>query len=72
MGARRKPTAEPTPALGGTMTRAMASFSASRAAWSGAAPPKAIRLCSAMTLPRSTEWTRAALAMFSSTISATP
>ena len=50
----------------------MPSFSASRAACSGAAPPKAIRVRSATSLPLSTACTRAALAMFSSTISATP
>ena len=54
------------------MTRRMPSFSASRAAWSGAAPPKAIMVRSCSSLPRSTAWTRAALAMFSSTISLTP
>ena len=41
-GARRKPMAEPTPAPTGTRQRAIPSFSQSRAAWSGAAPPKAI------------------------------
>ena len=34
--------AEPTPAPGGTRQRSMPSFSQSRAACSGAAPPKAI------------------------------
>ena len=50
----------------------MPSFSASRAAWMGAAPPKAIMVRSCSSLPRSTAWTRAAFAMFSSTISLTP
>ena len=45
---------------------------ASRAACSGAAPPKAISVRSAVSLPFSTAWTRAALAMVSSTISAMP
>ena len=50
----------------------MPSLRASRAACSGAAPPKAIRVRSAVSLPFSTACTRAALAMVSSTISATP
>jgi hypothetical protein len=48
----------------------MPSFSQRRAACSGAAPPKAIMILSEMFLPFSTAWTRAALAMFSSTTSA--
>ena len=44
IGARRKPTAEPTPAPAGISTSAMPSFSARRAACSGAPPPKAIRV----------------------------
>ena len=50
----------------------MPSLRASRAAWRGAAPPKAISVRSAVSLPFSTACTRAALAMVSSTISATP
>ena len=53
------------------MMRAMPSFSASRLACSGAAPPNATSVRSAIATPRSTACTRAALAMFSSTISAT-
>ena len=53
-------------------TRPMPSFSASRAACSGAAPPKAISVRASSSLPRSTACTRAAFAMFSSTISLTP
>ena len=45
MGAARNPTAEPTPALDGTITRETPIFSATRAACSGAAPPKAISVC---------------------------
>src|SRR5260221_414900 len=71
-GVEELPLAEPTPALVGTMMRAMPSFSATRAAWSGAAPPNATRVRSARFLPRSIAWTRAAFAMFSSTISLTP
>ena len=72
IGARRKPTAEPTPALAGISTSAMPSFSASRAACSGAPPPKAISVRPSSSAPRSTACTRAALAMFSSTISEMP
>ena len=54
------------------MMREMPSFSARRLACSGAAPPKATSVRSAMATPRSTACTRAAFAMFSSTISATP
>ena len=50
----------------------MSSFSASRAACSGAAPPKAIIVRSPSVAPISMAWTRAALAMFSPTISLTP
>ena len=53
------------------MMRAMPSFSASRLACSGAAPPNATSVRSPIATPRSTACTRAALAMFSSTISAT-
>ena len=63
---------EPTPALDGISTCAMPSFSATRAACNGAAPPKAIRVRGRKSLPLSIAWTRAALAMFSSTISLTP
>ena len=56
----------------GSRSCAMSSFSASRAACSGAAPPNAIMARPDSSLPRSTAWTRAALAMFSSTISLTP
>ncbi len=70
--ARRKPKAEPTPAPTGTTIFFMPSLRASRAACSGAAPPKAISARSAVSLPFSTACTRAALAMVSSTISATP
>ena len=72
MEARRKPKAEPTPAPTGTITFFMPSLRASRAACSGAAPPKAISARSAVSLPFSTACTRAALAMVSSTISTTP
>ena len=54
------------------MMRAMPSFSAIRLACRGAAPPKATSVRSAVAMPRSMACTRAALAMFSSTISATP
>ena len=64
--------AEPTPAPAGTSTRRMPSFCARRPACSGAAPPKAIIVCSSVARPRSIACTRAALAMFSSTISLTP
>src|SRR5215468_1995777 len=63
--------ADPTPASGGTMMRPMPSFSASRLACNGAAPPKATIVRSRIATPRSTACTRDALAMFSSTISAT-
>ena len=53
------------------MMRSMPSFSASRLACSGAAPPNATSVRSAIATPRSTACTRAAFAMFSSTISAT-
>src|ERR1700726_3838664 len=43
-----------------------------RAACNGAAPPKATRVRPRASLPLSIAWTRAALAMFSSTISLTP
>lgn len=43
-----------------------------RAACSGAAPPKAIMVRPAVSLPFSTAWTRAALAMVSVTISVMP
>ena len=64
--------AEPTPAPVGTMMVRTPSFSARRQACSGAPPPKAIMVQAAMSWPRSMAWTRAALAMFSSTISVTP
>ena len=64
--------ADPTPAPGGTSTSSMPSFWARRTAWTGAAPPKAIMVNPDRSLPFSTAWTRAALAMFSSTISETP
>ena len=50
----------------------MPSFRASRPAWSGAPPPNAIMVWRPMTRPRSMACTRAALAMFSSTVSTTP
>ena len=61
-----------TPAPVGTMISSMSSFSAKRAACKGAAPPNAIIARAAISLPHSTAWTRAAAAMFSSTISQTP
>ena len=69
MGASRKPTAEPTPALRGTTIRSISSFSARRAAWIGAAPPNATSARPAIALPHSAAWVLAALAMFSSTTS---
>src|SRR5215471_208204 len=53
-------------------TRPMPSFSATRAACSGAAPPKAISVRGRRSLPLSIACTRAAFAMFSSTISLMP
>ena len=50
----------------------MSSFSARRAACRGAAPPNAIIVRSPSVAPISMAWTRAALAMFSPTISLTP
>ena len=50
----------------------MPSFSASRQAWSGAPPPNAIKVRSSTFFPLSIAWTRAALAMFSQTVSVTP
>ena len=64
--------AEPTPAPGGTSNSSTSSFSQRRPAWRGAPPPKAIMVKAATSFPFSTAWTRAALAMFSSTTSATP
>ena len=64
--------AEPTPAPVGITTRSMPSFRASRPACSGAPPPNATNVWRPITLPRSMAWTRAAFAMFSSTISTTP
>jgi hypothetical protein len=64
--------AEPTPAPGGISASFSPSFSQSRQAWSGAPPPKATMVNCAISRPFSTVWTRAALAMFSSTISVMP
>ena len=64
--------AEPTAAAVGIRMRSMSSFSARRAACSGAAPPKAIIVRSASVAPISMACTRAAPAMFSPTISFTP
>src|SRR6516165_10753811 len=50
----------------------MPSFSATRAACSGAAPPKAISVRGRRSFPLSMACTRAAFAMFSSTISLMP
>ena len=72
MGARKNPMAEPTPAPVGMTTRRMPSFCAKRPACRGAAPPKAIMVAPSSALPRSMACTRAALAMFSSTISLMP
>ena len=71
-GARKNPMADPTPAPAGTNMRAIPSFSQSRPACKGAAPPKAIMVYSLRSSPFSTACTRAALAMFSSTTSASP
>ena len=71
IGASKKPTADPTPASRGMMTRPMPSLRATAIACSGAPPPKAIKVRSVTSSPFSTAWTRAALAMFSSTISIT-
>ena len=68
-GARRKPTADPTPAFAGITTSSMPSFSASCAAWSGALPPSATSVRSNNSRPRSVACRRAAFAMFSSTVS---
>src|SRR5262249_39864360 len=59
-------------ALAGTRTGLMPSFSATRAACSGAAPPKAISVRGRRSFPLSMACTRAAFAMFSSTISLMP
>ncbi len=61
--------ADPTPAFGGTITRLTPIFSATLATCSGAAPPNAIIVCWLADTPRSTVCARAALAMFSQTIS---
>ena len=53
------------------MTVSMPSFSASRVACRGAAPPKAMSVREPASLPRSIACTRAAFAMFSSTTSLT-
>ena len=50
----------------------MWSLSQRRLAWSGAPPPKAIIVKRDTSMPFSTAWTLAALAMFSSTTSVTP
>ena len=71
-GARKKPMADPTPAPCGIRQRSTPSFSHSRAACRGAAPPNAIMVYSERSSPFSTACTRAALAMFSSTTSARP
>ena len=68
-GASRKPTAEPTPASRGMMTWEMPSLRATAIACSGAPPPKAISVRWLTSDPFSTACTRAALAIFSSTIS---
>ena len=47
-------------------------MSATRAAWIGADPPKATTVRPARPFPHSIAWVRAALDMFSSTISLTP
>ena len=75
VGDRRAQEADapsPRPRRSAPRTRSMPSFSRSRAACSGAAPPKAIIVRSAVSLPFSTACTRAAFAMFSSTISPMP
>ena len=64
--------AEPTPAPVGTSTSSRPSLSMSRVACTGAPPPKATIEKPRRSLPCSTAWTRAALAMFSSTTSVTP
>ena len=70
-GARRKPTAEPTPALGGTMIRVDAELLGERARHAAVRCRRRRSGCARRCRsPRSTAWTRAALAMFSSTISA--
>ena len=71
-GARRKPIADPTPAPVGTRRREIPNFSHKRPACNGAAPPKAIIVYSLRFSPFSTAWTRAALAIFSSTTSQRP
>src|SRR5437763_845023 len=58
MGARSSPIAEPTPALTGTSTRLMPSFSARRAACSGAAPPNAMSVRGCRSFPLSRAGTR--------------
>src|ERR1700737_2451248 len=62
----------PTPAPDGTITRSIPIFSASRVACTGPPPPKAMSVRPSKVLPDSMACTRAALAMFSSTISTMP
>jgi len=65
IGGAGKPTAEPTPALG--RDQHVGDFRASRPGARHARarpPPKAIRVRPSSSAPRSTAWTRAALAMF--------
>ena len=71
-GAASNPTAESTPARGGTMTAGMPSASASAQAWRGPAPPKATSASSVGSTPRATDTARSACSMAASTTSITP
>ena len=69
VGAVRKPSAEVTPAPGGTMKPGILSDRAIASAWAGPAPPKAIRKTRRTSAPRSATWIRVAAIMLSFTTS---
>ncbi|PZG54450.1 hypothetical protein C1I98_04140 [Spongiactinospora gelatinilytica] len=65
----RRPTAEAMPAAAGKITSPMPRLRASRAAWVGPAPPKATRVRSRGSRPRSIDTARMACSMFAVTAS---
>ena len=72
IGEHSSPTADSTPARGGTTTAAIPRASASAQAWSGPAPPKATRARPRGSTPRSTVTVRTARSMAASTTATTP